>query len=219
MKLSYAVPALLLAAAACSERGDAAQTSAAAAAADGPIRYDLEVDHSRIEVEWDYGGMVKDQMTFTGFDGVFELDFDNPENSVVDVTIDMSSLATGIERMEKNLQSEWYFNVENFPTARFVATSFSRTDDTHGVMSGDLTIKDVTLPVSLDVTLNYHGIHPFAEVRDDEKWKTREAAGFTATATVSRYDFGISFIQIIPEFVTVNIDLSLERDTAEAAAE
>jgi len=110
------------------------------------------------------------------------------------------------DRFIGHLNSAEVFNTAEFPTAHFVATGFETEDGVTGTMSGDLTIIGVTVPVTLDVTLN--------DLREDG------TAGFTATGTLVRSDWGptigIYAGPVSDEVVlTINTELSVAEDDAE----
>ena len=107
---------------------------------------------------------------------------DEPGASSVDVTIGVSSVDTGASDRDAHLRSADFFDAEKFPSMRFVSTGIERSSDDWR-MSGDLTIKDVTRPVTLDV--DFEGV-----VADP--WGTSHAA-FTARTEIDREDWGLTW--------------------------
>jgi polyisoprenoid-binding protein YceI len=182
---------------------------AAAAAFADPVAYEFDRGHTEISASWDHQGLSRQSLQFTNYDGTLLLDFDNPENSTVDITFNLiDGLWAGAhhDRFIRHLNSDEIFNTAEFPTARFVATGFETEDGVTGTMSGDLTIVGVTVPVTLDVTLN--------DLREDG------TAGFTATGTLVRSDWGptvgIYAGPVSDEVIlTINTELSAAEDDAE----
>ncbi|MBI1236156.1 MAG: polyisoprenoid-binding protein [Alphaproteobacteria bacterium] len=182
---------------------------AAAAAFADPVAYEFDRGHTEISASWDHQGLSRQSLQFTNYDGTLLLDFDNPENSTVDITFNLiDGLWAGAhhDRFIRHLNSDEIFNTAEFPTARFVATGFETEDGVTGTMSGDLTIVGVTVPVTLDVTLN--------NLREDG------TAGFTATGTLVRSDWGptvgIYAGPVSDEVIlTINTELSVAEDDAE----
>ncbi|WP_109259550.1 YceI family protein [Hyphobacterium indicum] len=182
---------------------------AAAAAFADPVAYEFDRGHTEISASWDHQGLSRQSLQFTNYDGTLLLDFDNPENSTVDITFNLiDGLWAGAhhDRFIRHLNSDEIFNTAEFPTARFVATGFETEDGVTGTMSGDLTIVGVTVPVTLDVTLN--------DLREDG------TAGFTATGTLVRSDWGptvgIYAGPVSDEVIlTINTELSVAEDDAE----
>ena len=89
---------------------------------------------------------------------------------------------TGLPKLNEHLLGDSFFDVAKFPTATFVSTKVDVTSKTTAKVTGDLTLHGVTKPVVLDVTLNKIG----------ENMKKQKTAGFSATATIKRSDFGMT---------------------------
>jgi len=148
-----------------------------------PVRYELDPNHTRIDFSWTHFGFSHPMGRFDRFDGDFRFDPADPTKSSVTVTIPVSSIDTGVAKLDAHLQTADFFDVANYPTATFKSTRVERAGE-HGLkVTGDLTLHGVTRPVVLDVVINKIGPHPMAG---------RAAAGFDATTTIKRSDFGIS---------------------------
>ncbi|MBT2680440.1 polyisoprenoid-binding protein [Bacillus sp. ISL-35] len=96
--------------------------------------------------------------------------------------IDVASIDTRSEDRENHLKSADFFDVENYPTIDFKSTNITRDGDDYKV-TGDLTIKDVTKPVTFDVEYGGKGTNPWGV----------EVYGFEAEAKVNREDFGLTW--------------------------
>ncbi|ESU31760.1 hypothetical protein G3A_14675 [Bacillus sp. 17376] len=96
--------------------------------------------------------------------------------------IDVTSIDTRNEDRENHLKSADFFDVENYPTIDFKSTSITRDGDDYKV-TGDLTIKDVTKPVTFDVEFGGKGTNPWGV----------EVYGFEAEAKVNREEFGLTW--------------------------
>ncbi len=119
--------------------------------------------------------------TFKAFEGALEIG-ETPEDSVVHVTIDAASIDTGIEDRDKHLRSEDFFDVEKYPELSFRSTAIRATEEGFEV-EGDLTIRDVTRPVTLDV--EHAGV-----VTDP--WGNEKAI-FSAETKIDREDWGLTW--------------------------
>jgi polyisoprenoid-binding protein YceI len=108
---------------------------------------------------------------------------ENPLDSVVNVVIDLASITTHNEQRDAHLRSADFFNVDADPKMTFRSTGVRRTGESTFVVDGDLTIRGVTRPVSLDVEVNGFGPDPYGGTR----------AGFSATGEIDRHDFGVSW--------------------------
>ena len=98
--------------------------------------------------------------------------------STVDVTVQMASVDTRSADRDTHLKSADFFDVENYPTMRFVSTSFDGER-----LTGDLTIKDVTKPVTFEVEFNGVQADPWGNTK----------AGFEAEAEIKRADWGLTW--------------------------
>jgi polyisoprenoid-binding protein YceI len=132
----------------------------------------------------------------------------------VDVTINAASIDTRVDARDNHLKSADFFDVEKYPTLRFVSTRATRTDDGY-TLAGNLTIRDVTKPVTLKVTDEGTGIDPWGNAK----------AGFSATGKINRSDFGLNWNAaletggvLVSEEVKLNFDVQLVAQKAQAAA-
>jgi polyisoprenoid-binding protein YceI len=123
--------------------------------------------------------------------------------SVVDVTAQIASVETGSPDRDTHLKSADFFDAEQFPTMHFVSTSFDGDK-----LTGDLTIKDVTQPVTFDVDFGGVGQDPWGNTK----------AGFEATTTVNRKDWGLTWNAavegggvLVSDKITINIDVQLAK--------
>lgn len=132
----------------------------------------------------------------------------------VDVTINAASIDTRVDARDNHLRSADFFDVEKYPTLRFVSTKATRTDDGY-TLAGNLTIKDVTKPVTLTVTEEGTGIDPWGNVK----------SGFSAVGKINRGDFGLTWNAaleaggvMVSEEVKLAFDVQLVAQKAQAAA-
>ncbi len=141
---------------------------------------------------------------FGEIDGGFELDRDNFSNSKVSVTLKTESLSTFHEKRDQHLKSPDFFNVAEFPEITFVSTGLEKTGDNTAKLTGDFTLLGVTKPVTLDLTLNREGLHTFN--------KKDYVAGFTATGTIKRSDYGMNFGLIKDVGIGDEVELRIEAE-------
>lgn len=121
--------------------------------------------------------VTKVRGTFADVEGTVEVAPDVTK-STVDVTVQMASVDTRSADRDAHLKSADFFDVENYPTMRFVSTSFDGER-----LTGDLTIKDVTKPVTFEVEFNGEQADPWGNTK----------AGFEAEAEVKRADWGLTW--------------------------
>lgn len=183
-----------------------------------PVEYEFDKTHTAIKATWNHLGYSEQSIYFTDYDGVLLLDLEEPSNSTVDVTfnlIDGFWVGANQDRFVNHLNSGDLFDTAQFPTARFVASSFETEDGTNGVMTGDLTLMGETHSVSLDVTLNSNEPHPFSGA---------ELAGFSASGTIQRSQWGLDFaVPAVSDELKLSIETELtvvvEEESAEEEAE
>lgn len=148
----------------------------------------------------------KAQGRFTDFDVKITTAEDPLESSVV-ATVDLASVTTGVAARDEHLLSADYFDVASYPTMTY-ASSGLRRDGSGWVVDGSLTLHGVTLPVPLAMELNGFGPDPFGGQR----------AGFSATAQISRRDFGIDLMVpmaggfVVGDLVSIGLEIQAVLD-------
>ncbi|MEZ5864909.1 MAG: YceI family protein [Geminicoccaceae bacterium] len=182
--------------------------AAAPAAAEEVFTFDP--GHTEIQFAYSHLGNSRAFGAFEGFSGELALDTEDPARSRIEVVIDAASLHTGVEALDGHLKSDDFFAVESSPEIRFVSTGVVPTSATTAEVTGDLTIRETTQPVVLDVTLNYLGDHQLGQFVPD--YADVEVAGFSARGTVLRSAFGLDMlVPMIGDEVELIIEAELLR--------
>lgn len=130
--------------------------------------------------------------------GGFIFDPAKPERSAVVATVRADTVDTDDLLIDVVLASEWFFDAERHPFIVFFGKGIERTGERSGRITGDLTIRGVTRPITLDVT--FKGVQSRLKEPDYQ-------AGFTATGSVKRSDFGMTFV---PPGTDENVVLTIE---------
>jgi polyisoprenoid-binding protein YceI len=149
---------------------------------------------------------------FAKYSGAVDFDDDDLTRSVVQATIDASSIDTGVQQRDAHLRSADFFDVERFSELRFRSRRIEKIEDARYRVIGELTMRDVTREVSLDV--EYGG-------RAKDPWGN-ERIGFVAKAVLSRKDFGLEWNQMLEAggvLVGDRVDVELELQAVRAPAE
>ena len=132
-------------------------------------------------------------------DGVIYVDQNEPFNSSVEVTMNAATLDTRIEQRDQHLRSGDFLDVEKFPVIKFRSTDI-QGDEQNFKLTGDLTIRDITRPITLDVTF---------EGQTKDPWGG-ERMGFSATGKLDRRDFGLTWNVILESGgLTVSNDIKI----------
>ena len=144
--------------------------------------YAIDKGHTTVEFVGRHLMITKVRGRFTDFDGQIVIG-DSPEQSSVEVTIDAASVHSGDDKRDGHLRSPDFLDVERYPTMAFRSTSVELGPSGQGKVTGDLTVKDVTRPVTLDVEFDGAAPDPWGGQR----------LGFTASAEIDREDWGLTW--------------------------
>jgi polyisoprenoid-binding protein YceI len=178
----------------------AALFSASAALAEAE-KYMLDASHSQIVFSYDHLGFSTTWGMFSGFEGEIMFDQANPAASSVSVSMPVKSMLTGWEGRFQHFMSKDFFDAADDEMVSFASTGIEVTGETTAKITGDLTLNGVTKPVVLDAVLNKTGDHPMA----NKPW-----AGFSATTSVLRSDFGLGmFAPYVSDEVAIQISIEV----------
>lgn len=161
--------------------------------------YDLDPDHTQTIFHIDHLGYSAVTGGFRQLKGVLTLDEVHPEQSLVEATLEASSVDTGVPSRDEDLRSSEFFDVAHHQTITFRTTKVKRRGPRSADLSGELTLLGISKPVTLRTTFN--------RVAPDPLRGNRMVAGFTATTTIRRSDFGMkAFIPLIGDVVRIDIN-------------
>ncbi len=178
----------------------AALTAGASAAVAAPEKYVLDPSHSQIVFSYNHLGYSTTYGMFSGFEGEIMFDQEDPANSSVSVSMPVRSMLTGWEKRFEHFMSDDFFGAAEGDMVSFTSTGIEVTGDETAKITGDLTMNGVTKSVVLDAELNKVEAHP---MKDGQPW-----AGFDATTTLKRSDFGVGkFAPAVSDEVEVMISI------------
>jgi polyisoprenoid-binding protein YceI len=143
--------------------------------------------HSSVEFAVKHMMVATAKGRFVGVSGIIRLDEANPAASSVEAIIDLTSVDTGNPQRDGHLRTDDFLNAEQYPTATFRSTRVELSDETTAKVYGELTIRDVTKDVVLDVEFEGQGQDTFG----------KQLAGFTVQTAINRLDFGIKWNQAL----------------------
>ncbi len=152
--------------------------------------YVIDPGHTSIHFRVGHFHFSQLQGRFNKISGTFSFDPANAEASKVDVLVDVGSIDTNHKARDDHMRKPEYFNVARFPNARFQSTRIVVTGARKGLMTGDLTIMGVTIPVTLEVKFNGIAAHPLGE--KFAQYRGIIVAGFSAHTAISRSSFGMT---------------------------
>jgi polyisoprenoid-binding protein YceI len=145
--------------------------------------YSVDVAHSRIGFVARHAMVTKVRGSFNDFEASGYFDAASPEKSHVEVTIKATSIDTRNADRDAHLRSNDFFDMDNFPEITFVSTNVELVDPGTYRVTGDLTIKGVTKPVSIDFEYTGAAVDPYQNQR----------IGFEGTVAINRKDWGINW--------------------------
>jgi polyisoprenoid-binding protein YceI len=160
--------------------------------------------HSEVDFSILHMSLSKVRGGFRNIGGSVVLNDADITKSTVNITIDVTTVDTGVAARDNDLKGANFFDVNQFPSATFVSTSITKTEDGLSV-AGNLTLHGVTKPVTLKVD------GPTGPVNGMDH---KPHCGFSATATINRTDFGIASklpAAVVGDDVALTIDLDVAK--------
>src|SRR5579859_5577965 len=178
--------------------------------------WQLDPYHTQVEFSAKHLGMMTVRGHFAEVDATADIDAGQPDKASVQVRIPAAGIRTNNEIRDNDLRSGNFLDAENFPEITFASTSVAAAGPDRWTLTGDLTIKGVTLPVSLDVT-------KYGEFNDP---MMGHRIAYGARTQINRRDFGLTFNMlldgrlVVSEEVQITIEGELveQQQPAEAAA-
>jgi polyisoprenoid-binding protein YceI len=177
--------------------------------------WQLDPYHTQVEFSAKHLGMMTVRGHFAEVSTSGDIDAEHPEASSVEATISTASIRTNHEGRDADLRSSNFLEVAKYPTIGFKSTSITSAGPDRYTLTGDLTIKDTTRPVTLEVTR-------YGEFNDP---MMGHRIAYGARTQINRKDFGLSFSMIldgrfvVSEEIQIAIEGELVEQQQEEAAE
>lgn len=166
--------------------------------------YTIDASHSRLGFTARHAMVTKVRGQFTDFSGTARIDTAEPGNSSVTISIKTASIDTGSADRDGHLRSGDFFDAEANPEITFVSTGVSR-DGSDWTITGDLTIKGVAKPVTIEFEETGSARDPFGNLR----------VGFEGSTTINRKDWGLTWNAaletggvLVSEKIKLDLDVS-----------
>lgn len=164
--------------------------------------YKVDTGHTQVLFTVMHLGISKYTGQFTQPTGTLVLDTADPSKSKVEVTFMIDKVSTTVPALDAHLKRADFFDMEKFPEGKFVSTSV-KANGKNATITGNLTLRGVTKPVTLNATFTGGGPHPMSK---------KPNVGFSATTTVKRSEFGISYgIPMVSDDVALVINAAFEQ--------
>lgn len=160
--------------------------------------YEADPAHSAVMFQTNHLGLSTFVARFDDYTTHLDLDADDFSKSSLMVTVKPASVDINLPLFAEHMSAESWFDVANHPEVTFKSTKFEQTSPTQGKVTGDLTIKGITKPITLDVRLVGAGVHPM---------KQSQAFGIEARGIVKRSEYNMTYgIPMVPDDVKLIIN-------------
>ncbi len=161
-------------------------------------KYKLDPRHTNITWKAGHFGFSFPSGKFTNTEGVLTLDEKDLSKSKIEVSINLATINTGEKKFDAHLSSPDFFNVKKYKVAKFKSTKIIMKSGNQAKVHGAPTLNGITKPVILNAKLNKIGPSPATK---------QKTAGFSATTTIKRSEFGIKFgLPAIEDNVKIDIE-------------
>ncbi|WP_010096876.1 YceI family protein [Ornithinibacillus scapharcae] len=168
----------------------------------------VDKSHSSLEFIVKHMMISKVKGVFTEFEASLEADPSDLTGASIEFTVDLNSIDTRNEDRDNHLRSNDFLDIASHPKMTFVATDIKSTGDNEYDVTGDLTIRGVTKPVTFEMTME--GVHK-------DPWGN-EVAGFSGTGKLNRKDFGLVWNAaletggvLVGEEVKINLEIEAHK--------
>jgi polyisoprenoid-binding protein YceI len=149
--------------------------------------YTIDPDHTRAQFVTRHMMVANVKGEFSNITGEVMLDEKDLTKSTVKVTIDARTVNTGVAKRDAHMKSAEFFDVEKFPTMSFESTKITKGKGNSFKVMGNLTIKGISKPITLDVD------EFTAEIKGPDDWKWGVTRGISASTMVNRRDFELKW--------------------------
>jgi polyisoprenoid-binding protein YceI len=171
--------------------------------------YTIDPSHSRVGFVARHAMVTKVRGGFNDFAGTFTLDAEQPSNSTAELTIEAASIDTRNADRDAHLKSNDFFAMDEHPQVTFRSTAVEQVSDTDYRVTGDLTLRGVTKPVTIDLEYTGAAVDPWGNTR----------VGFEGSTKVNRKDWGLNWNTaleaggvLVSEKVTLEFEISATKD-------
>ena len=179
------------------------------AKASGAETYVIDASHSDVVFGWNHFGFSNPSARFDKIEGSVLLDTTDLTRSSVSVTLPLDGLDTRIAKLDEELRGPDFLDAARYPAITFKSTKVEKAGANGLRITGDLTLHGVTRPVTLDAKVNKIGIFEIPGV------VKAPAAGFDATTTIKRSDFGVTkYVPAVSDEIPVRITLDAKQAPA-----
>ena len=161
--------------------------------------WQIDPMHTQVEFSAKHFGMMTVRGHFQNVATSGDIDPTHPERSNLEVTINVASLTTNNPQRDNDLRSSYFLELDKYPTITFRSTSIQRTGEDHYSLTGDLTVKGITRPLTLD-------LQRYGEVNDA---RMGHRVSFGGEGQINRKDFGMEFDMLADNRLVVSHEIKI----------
>jgi len=163
------------------------------------MSWQIDAMHTQVEFSAKHFGMMTVRGNFREVATSGNIDPLHPENSNVEVAIEVASLSTNNPQRDNDLRSSYFLELDKYPTITFKSTKIEPAGQDHYQMTGDMTIKGITKPVTLE-------LQRYGEVNDP---RMGHRFAFNAEGQINRKDFGMEFDMLADNRLVVGHEIKI----------
>jgi polyisoprenoid-binding protein YceI len=145
--------------------------------------YKIDASHSDIEFKVKHLMITTVTGKFTSFEGSMETQGEDFNNAAIRFSADVNSISTNNEQRDGHLKSDDFFNATAFPVLAFQSSSFTKKDEENYTLTGNITIRDITKPITLEVNYGGEMVDPWGQ----------QKIGFEIQGKLSRKEFDLKW--------------------------
>jgi polyisoprenoid-binding protein YceI len=176
----------------------------------GAATFGFDAGHTEIRFYWDHVGVSEQSAEWDVVEGKIDFDPNDLAATTVNITIKADSIHTGFEALDTHLKSADFFEVETYPEITFASTAVQQTGKQSIRLTGDLTIKGQSRPISVDVDLLHQGPHPLGQFIEHYQG---EWLGVAASGTLLRSEYGVGmFAPLTSDRIRLEISIELKAE-------
>jgi polyisoprenoid-binding protein YceI len=146
------------------------------------------IDNSHSNLQFTVSHLVISQVNghFSSYDGTIESNGEDLTSASIKFGIDTNSINTGIENRDAHLMSDDFFNAEAYPQIKFTSTNIVKTGENAYDISGEMTIRDITLPATFKAKVGGIAVDGYGNTK----------LGMRVTTAINRFDYGLKWNQL-----------------------
>lgn len=167
------------------------------------MTWQIDPTHTQVEFSAKHFGMMTVRGHFQNVTVTGDIDPTNPAATRIEATIDVASLTTNNPQRDNDLRSSYFLELEKYPTITFKSTGVQQAGQDQFTLTGDLTVKGITRPLTL-------AVQRYGEINDA---RMGHRVAFSAEGEINRKDFGMEFDMLADNRLVVSHEIKINVET------